>query len=250
MYRGIEASLGIGMSQIETILHEELGVRKLVSRWIPHLLTEEPKAARVTWCRQTLARFNSGSSNAVYNIVSGDESWIYSYEPESKRQSTVWVFEGKPNPTKVVRSRSASKKMVTTFVAKTGHVASIPLEDRRTVNADWYTAVCLPEVFAELRNNNRNRRIILHHDNASSHTARRTKEFLEQQNVELLDHPPYSPDLSPNDFFTFPRIKEKLRGQRFATPEEAVEAFKTAILNTPTSEWNNCFNNWFHRMEK
>ncbi|KAL0808578.1 hypothetical protein ABMA28_013020 [Loxostege sticticalis] len=37
----------------------------------------EHKAARVTWCVRTLERFHAGSSNAVYNIVSGDESWIY-----------------------------------------------------------------------------------------------------------------------------------------------------------------------------
>ncbi|CAK1594748.1 unnamed protein product [Parnassius mnemosyne] len=142
-----------------------------------------------------MERFHAGSSNSVYNIVSGDESWIYAYEPETKNQSRVWVV-------------------------------------------------------SELRKENCNRRIILHHDNASSHTAHRTKEFLEQENIKLLDHPPYSPDLSPNDFYTFPKIKKKLRGHRFSSPEEAVDAYKTAILETPTSEWNGCFNNWFRRMEK
>ncbi|KAG7300048.1 hypothetical protein JYU34_015577 [Plutella xylostella] len=79
-YEQIRASLSIGMTAIQTILHEELGVKKLVSRWVPHRLTEEQKSARVNWCRSALQRFNGGSSNAVYNIVSGDESWIYSYE--------------------------------------------------------------------------------------------------------------------------------------------------------------------------
>ena len=249
-YREIQASLDISGTSVQKILHEELGVKKLVSRWIPHLLTEEQKAARVKWCQNTLQRFNSGTSKHVHNIVSGDESWIYSYEPESKRQSSVWVFQSELKPTKVVRSRSVSKKMVASFVAKSGHVATIALENQRTVNAQWYTTICLPEVIAELRKDNPNRRITLHHDNASSHTARVTKSFLEQQNVEVLDHPPYSPDLSPNDFFTFPRIKNMLRGKRFQTSEEAVDAYKTAILTTPTSEWNKCYNDWFHRMQK
>lgn len=249
-YQEIQSSLGIGMTAIQKILHEELWVRKLISRWVPHNLSEEQKAARVTWCKKTLKRFNGGASKLVYDIVSGDESWIYSYEPESKTQSTVWSFINELKPTKVTRSRSVSKKMVASFVAKSGHVATICLDDRKTVNADWYTTVCLPEVIAERRKNNPKRRIILHHDNASSHTARRTIEFLAEENIEILDHPPYSPDLSPNDFFTFPKIKEKLRGQRFQSPEEAVEAYKTLILTTPTLEWNNCFNNWFERMEK
>jgi [histone H3]-lysine36 N-dimethyltransferase SETMAR len=249
-YREIQTSLGIGMSQIQKILHDELWVRKLISRWVPHNLSEEQKVARVTWCRTTLERFNGGTSNLVYNIVSGDESWIYAYEPESKTQSTVWSFVNELKPTKVTRSRSVSKKMVASFVAKSGHVATICLEDRKTVTAEWYTTICLPEVIAELRKTDPKRRIILHHDNASSHTARRTIEFLAENKIDLMDHPPYSPDLSPNDYFTFPRIKEKLRGQRFQSPEEAVEAYKMAILTTPTSEWNECFNNWFERMEK
>jgi len=41
-----------------------------------------------------------------------------------------------------------------------------------------------------------------------------------------MGHPPYNPDLAPNDFFLFPHIKNKLRGQRFPTPEKAVDAFK------------------------
>ncbi|CAH2017755.1 unnamed protein product [Acanthoscelides obtectus] len=56
------------------------------------------------------------------------------------------------------------------------------------------------------------RRIILHQDNASSHTAQKTRQYLTEENVELLDHPPYSPDLSSNDVFTFPKIKIRLRG--------------------------------------
>jgi [histone H3]-lysine36 N-dimethyltransferase SETMAR len=249
-YREIQASLGISGTSVEKILHQELGVRKLISRWIPHLLTNDQKAARVNWCRRNLQRFNGGASNHVYDIVSGDESWIYSYEPESKVQSAVWVFQDEAKPTKVIRSRSVSKKMVASFVGKSGHIATIALEDRRTVNADWYTTACLPEVINELRKTNKNRRILLHHDNASSHTARRTTEFLEAHNVEILDHPPYSPDLSPNDFFTFPRIKKQLRGKRFQTPEQAVEAYKIAISSTPTSDWNYCFAQWFERMQK
>ena len=35
------------------------------------------------------------------------------------------------------------------------------------------------------------------HDNASSHTAVITEEFLEEQEIEVLDWPAYSPDLNP-----------------------------------------------------
>ncbi|CAH1967194.1 unnamed protein product [Acanthoscelides obtectus] len=219
-YREIEASLNISKTSIQKKLHEESGVRKL-------------KAAKVNWCQRTLDRFNSGNSKNVYSIVSGDESWIYCEE----------------KPTKVIRSRSASKNMVATFVSKAGHIATIPLKEQRTVSSDWYTTICLPKVITELRKINPERRIILHQDNASSHTAQRTRQYLTEENVELLDHPPYSPDISPSDFSTFPKIKNRLRGQRFQSPEEAVDAFKNAVLDVPANEWNKCFENWFERMQ-
>ena len=77
-----------------------------------------------------------------------------------------------------------------------------------------------------------------------------TSAYLDGQNIELMGHPPYSPDLAPNDFFLFPYVKNKLRGQRFSTPEEAVDAFKSHVSDIPTSEWNKCYSQWFERMQK
>ncbi|CAH1966711.1 unnamed protein product [Acanthoscelides obtectus] len=84
------------------------------------------------------------------------------------------------------------------------------------------------------------------HQGASTHYQR---QYLTEENVELLDHPPYSPDLSPNDFFTFPKIKNRMRGQRFQSPEEAVDAFKNTVLDLPANDWSKCFENWFERMQ-
>ena len=84
---------------------------------------------------------------------------------------------------------------------RTGHIATISLEDRKTVNAKWYAEICLPKVIDEIRKNNKNRRIILRHDNTSSHTAHETIECLKDKNIELISHSPYSPDLSLDDFF-------------------------------------------------
>ncbi|CAH1996019.1 unnamed protein product [Acanthoscelides obtectus] len=222
------------------VTHREIEA-KLVSRWIPHLFTEEQKAARVNRCQKILDGFNSGNSKNVYSIVSADESGIYCYEPENKRQSAVWVFQGEEKTTKVT--------MVATFVSKAGHIATISLNEQRTVTADWYTTICLPKVITELRKINPERRIILHQDNAGSHTDQKTRQYLTEENMELLDHPPYSSDLSPNDFFTFPIIKNRMRGQRFQSPEEAVDAFRNAVLDLPAKEWNTYFENWFERMQ-
>ena len=135
-YCEIETTLGISSTSIYKILHDHLAVKKVCSRWISHNLTKSQKDARVDWCKQMLKKYNGGASKDVYKIVTGDESWIYAYEPETKQQSTVWVFQDEPNPTKVVRARSTSKQMVACFFGKTGHVATVPLEERRTVNSE------------------------------------------------------------------------------------------------------------------
>ncbi len=50
--------------------------------------------------------------------------------------------------------------------------------------------------------------------------------FLGEQNMNLLAHPPYSPDLAPCDYFLFPRVKKKLGGVRHAN----VQVMKAAVL--------------------
>jgi len=195
----------------------------------------------VDWCKKILQKFNGGQAKSVYSIVTGDESWIYCYEPESKRQSAQWIFEDEEKPTKVKRGRSTGKKMVASFFGRTGHVATIPLEDRRTVNAEWYTTICLPTVFQKVREKRPRGRIILHQDDAPSHNAAQTSEFLADLGVELMTHPPYSPDLAPCDFFLFPYIKGKMRGLTFNTPEAAVEAYENLVFEVTAEQWAQCF---------
>ncbi|GBP04097.1 hypothetical protein EVAR_74835_1 [Eumeta japonica] len=63
----------------------------------PHILTKARKLRHVIWCRETLKIFVGGDSNAVQDIVTGDESWIYCYDPETKRQSARWTASRRIN---------------------------------------------------------------------------------------------------------------------------------------------------------
>ncbi|GFV83780.1 mariner Mos1 transposase [Trichonephila clavipes] len=64
--------------------------------------------------------------------------------------------------------------------------------------------------------------LLLHHNNARPHIARCVLDVL-QQNVEILPHPPYSPDKTPCDFWLFPQLKKPLRGKRFASNKVCVK---------------------------
>ena len=133
-----------------------------------------------------IEKFDEGRSKRVYDICIGDESWIYQYDPETKRQSSIWVFPGEAVPMKFKRSRSFGKQMVASFFSKKGHIASIPLEEQRTVTANWYIDVCIPRVFhawQSARPKTGLGGLLWHHDNASAHTAGKTIDFLTQNGV-------------------------------------------------------------------
>ncbi|KAK3732077.1 hypothetical protein RRG08_026462 [Elysia crispata] len=68
--------------------------------------------------------------------------------------------------------------------------------------------------------------ILFHHDNAPVHKARAVTDVLAGYKWELLEHTRYSPDLAPCDFHLFPKMKEHLRGQRFETEEDIIQATK------------------------
>lgn len=50
------------------------------------------------------------NSKHVFNIITGDETRIYAYEPEAKQKSTVWLVQDESHPAKAVRN--TSKQMV------------------------------------------------------------------------------------------------------------------------------------------
>ena len=55
----------------------------------PHCLIKAQKVARVDWCKFIIRKLNNGHSKPVYDIITGDETWIYDYYPGKKSQSKV-----------------------------------------------------------------------------------------------------------------------------------------------------------------
>lgn len=107
-------------------------------------------------------------------IVTGDETWIFEYDTETKQQSAVLLFPDVTPPVKFMRARSVGKRMTAVFFLRSGLTAVVSLKERHMVNANSYTTVCMPQVTQALqgqRPKTGNRGILLDHDNASAHTA-------------------------------------------------------------------------------
>ena len=236
-YAEIHDIMKISLGSPTRILHDRLGVRKRCARWVPHSLSEEQEQGRVDWCNHMLRKFDGARSPRVWNIVTGDETWVYQYDPETKQQSAVWVFPIENPPVKFKRNRSASKDMTACFFAKIGHVATILLEDTKTVTADWYVNHCLPKIFqAWCKRHPRTgvRGVLLHRDNAKLHTAAVTLDFLADNDVQRVTHPPYSPNSVPCDCFLFPSVKRHLKGKQFQNTEDARVFFEGVFWTYPS----------------
>ena len=81
----------------------------------------------------------------------------------------------------------------------------------------------------------------LHHDNAPAHMALSVQQFLAKNNMTVIPHPPYSPDLVPCDFFLFPGMKRQIKGKRFADVSEVKKKPLEVLNNISTEEFQKCF---------
>ena len=91
-------------------------------------------------------------------------------------------------------------------------------------------------------------RVHLLHDNASSHKCEVVKSFLASEKVKVLNHPPYSPGLSPCDFFLFPRLKKMLSGNKY-TSCSSLGSYQ-CLQQIPKEDYLYAFRDWVKRLQK
>ena len=161
-----------------------------------------------------------------------DESWIYCYGPETKKQSSQWKYAGSPRP-KDRQSKSTHKLLMIPFFDSTGMIYMHWVLTGQTVNKEYYV-----EVLREFRKRFRRKRPPLfksaqwhfHQDNAPVHNSILVIDYLTKMGIKSVPQPLCSPDLALCDFLLFP----KFRGCCYETIEmkEAV----TKVIDTLTQE--------------
>ena len=161
-------------------------------------------------------------------LVTCDESWIFCYDPETKRQSSQWKHAGSPKPKKARLSKSTYKLLMIPFFDCTGMIYMHWVPTEQTVNKEYYV-----EVLREFRKRYLGKRPALfkssqwhfHQDSAPVHNSILVTDYLSKMGIKTVRHPPYSPDLAPCDFWLF----SKLRGCHYETIEEMKEAVTKCI---------------------
>jgi len=161
-------------------------MRQVSAKFVPCVLTVEQK--------QKLYDCATSDSSFLGNVIVGDESWVYGYDPETRVQSSQWKSPSSPHAKKVRQSRSNIKVMMIVFFDLDGIVETEFVPRNTTVNSEYYKGLleCLRNGF------------ILHHDNNPCHTSLLVQQFLSDENITVCPHPPYSLDLEMCNFWFFP----------------------------------------------
>jgi len=186
------------------------------------------------------------------NVITGDESTIYAYDPETKLQSSQWKSPGSPRPKKAHMQKSKLKMMLVCFLDQEGIVHREIVPPGMTVNADFYCDVLrlCENVRRKKPQKWQNRNLIVHHDNAPAHSSFKVSQFLAKNNMTVIAHPPYSPDLAPCDLSLFPKLKLRMKGRRFDTTEEIQEESQRVLDTIPKSDFQRCFQAWQKRWDR
>ena len=220
------------------ILKERLGMRKTASWWVPHDLMEMQKWLRYDAACNHLERYEREGETFSRHIIMLDETWAKSYEPQMKRQSNKWHHYGSPQKSKVCQNPSNVKVMVILMYDCDGVILTHTFPWQQTVNAQYYHSFLEHNLRPAFRKKRRyflqNPPIILQ-DNAWPHAAQAVADLFNRWGWEVLYHPPYYPDLSPCDFDLIPKMKEPLRGIRFRTVPEILQAGDCSIRTINTT---------------
>lgn len=224
--RFIASEVGVSHTTVLAILKEDLAMRKLSARWVPKLLTVDQKRIRLNMSRDNLARFNADPEDFLYRFVTMDETWCHHFTPETKMMSKQWKHMGSPPPKKARVVQSANKVMASIFWDADGILLIDFLERGHTVTGEYYSNLLrqLRAAIIEKRRGKLTRGVLFHQDNAPVHKSTIAMATIREQGFELLQHPPYSPDLAPSDYYLFSYLKKHLAGKRFYTDNEVIEA--------------------------
>jgi len=92
--RGVAEDVGIAFGMCQKILTEDLQMRHVSVKFVPRLLTAE-QDDHVSICTD-LREQAQNDPNFMSSVITGDGSWVYGYDPETKQMSSQWKTASYP----------------------------------------------------------------------------------------------------------------------------------------------------------
>lgn len=171
------------------------------------------------------------------------------FEPRTRLGNLQWLRKGEDRAQVPQRPRNCKKVLLIPFFNRNGLVHWEYFVDQ-TVTKEMFLPL-LQHVRESLevccllfltRNNAPEYKIYM--DNAPVHRSYLVRDGLADMNWTKLKHPPYSPDLSPADFFLFPLLKKILQGRQLPTVDILMLTLDRELSNITHQMWKRCFQDW------
>jgi len=89
----------VSYGTFQAILTQDLNMQRVAAKFAPRILTAEQKEWRLSVAKNMLQEAES-DENFMGQIITGDETWVYGYDPETKRQSSRWKSAESPEAKK------------------------------------------------------------------------------------------------------------------------------------------------------
>jgi histone-lysine N-methyltransferase SETMAR len=138
--REIADEVNLSFGTCQAILTPDLGMRRMSAKLVPRLLTPDQTEHRATACRELLQRAENDAT-IFPSIITGDESWVYGYYPQTIQMSSHWKTPSSPQPKKARQVRSNVKKMLIAFFDAERLVHNEFLPQHQTMNQTVYITV-------------------------------------------------------------------------------------------------------------
>ena len=250
--RMIADELNMNSERVWRIIREDLGMRKVFAKLVPRLLNDGQKENCVQVCLDIVKQLEI-TPDLLSRVVTGDESWIFEYDSLTKQQSLEWKSASLPRPKKARLFKSKIKVMLIVFFDVHGIVHLEFLPQGQTINQNVYKDI-LRRLMRSVREKTRElwetKSWLLHDDNAPAYNALSIRQFLAENDLAVLEQPPYSPDLAPCDFFLFPKLKGVIKGTRFQDSKAITTAVTKELRAIPMESFQKCIKAWRQRLEK
>ena len=163
-------------------------MQKICTKFVPRVLREDQKERHHHDSREMVELINSDPA-VLDALVTCDESWIYCYDPETKRQSSQWKHASSPRSKKARQSKSTHKLLMIPFFDSTGMIYMHWVPTGQAVNKEYYV-----EVLREIRKRFCRKRPALfksgqwhfQQDNAPVHNSMLVRQFVTLHIVQTL----------------------------------------------------------------
>ena len=196
------------------------------------------------------------------------------FEPQRRADNKQWKRKDQKRPYIVERTISSKNMLYAIFFHSSGPVVQVPCPSGHTVTGRFYKYSVLKKVkyfYNKKRPSKGWSGVHLLHNNASSHKCEVVKSFLASEKVKVLNHPPYSPDLSSCELFLFPkkiekspgsatitnhspsqtpRLKKMLSRNKYTSRSSRGSAIYQCLQQIPKEDYLSAFRDWVKMLQK